>query len=68
MYRPADRESAGTGGGNIGTMKEISGIIIEEYCQNHKTKKAKQLERLVEMSFIDLVELFWEVNAMCADL
>ncbi len=32
-------------------MKEISRIIIEEYCRSHKTKKAKNLERLVEMSY-----------------
>ena len=24
---------------------------IEEYCRNHKTKKAEQLARLVEMSY-----------------
>ena len=32
-------------------MKEISRIIIEEYCQSHDTKKSKQLSRLVEMSY-----------------
>ena len=35
----------------IEKMKEISRIIIVEYCQSHKTKKAKNLERLVEMSY-----------------
>lgn len=32
-------------------MEEISRIRIEEYCWNHKTKKAEQLARLVEMSY-----------------
>lgn len=32
-------------------MKEISRIIIEEYCRSHNTKKSKQLSRLVEMSY-----------------
>ena len=32
-------------------MEEISRMRIEEYCRNHKTKKAEQLARLVEMSY-----------------
>ena len=32
-------------------MEEISRIRIEEYCRNHKTKKAEQLAWLVEMSY-----------------
>ncbi len=32
-------------------MEEISRIRIKEYCRSHKTKKAEQLARLVEMSY-----------------
>ena len=32
-------------------MEEISRMRIEEYCRSHKTKKAEQLARLVEMSY-----------------
>lgn len=32
-------------------MHEYSRILIEEYCFTHKTKKAKILSRLVEMSY-----------------
>ena len=32
-------------------MHEYSRILIEEYCFAHKTKKAKILSRLVEMSY-----------------
>ena len=32
-------------------MEEISRMRIEEYCRSHKPKKAKQLARLVEMSY-----------------
>ena len=33
-------------------MEEYSRILIEEYCEEHpKTKKAKTLSRLVEMSY-----------------
>ena len=33
-------------------MEEYSRILIEEYCEKHsRTKKAKILSRLVEMSY-----------------
>ena len=32
-------------------MRELSRMIIEEYCETHNTKKSKQLSRLVEMSY-----------------
>lgn len=32
-------------------MLEYSRIIIERYCETHKTKKAKFLAYLVEMSY-----------------
>ena len=32
-------------------MDEYSRIVIEHYCQTHKTKKAATLSRLVEMSY-----------------
>ena len=32
-------------------MDEYSRIIIERYCQTHKTKKAATLSRLVAMSY-----------------
>ncbi len=32
-------------------MREISRIIIEEYCHSHDSKKSRRLERLVEMSY-----------------
>ena len=32
-------------------MREISRIIIEEYCSSHDSKKSRMLERLVEMLY-----------------
>ena len=32
-------------------MDEYSKIVIERYCQTHKTKKAATLSRLVAMSY-----------------
>ena len=32
-------------------MDEYSRIVIEQYCQTHKTKKAATLSRLVAMSY-----------------
>ena len=32
-------------------MKEYSRILIEQYCENPKTKKAATLQRLVTMSY-----------------
>ncbi len=32
-------------------MREISRIIIEEYCHSRDSKKSRKLERLVEMSY-----------------
>ncbi|HCW23833.1 MAG TPA: hypothetical protein DGX96_09435 [Lachnospiraceae bacterium] len=32
-------------------MEEISRIVIEHYCNTHRTKKAEILSRLVAMSY-----------------
>ena len=39
-------------------MDEYSRIVIEHYCQTHKTKKAATLSRLVEMSYDQKMCLF----------
>lgn len=32
-------------------MQEYSRILIEEYCINHNSKKSRQLEELLELSY-----------------
>ena len=32
-------------------MNELSRTLIEQYCWSHNSKKSRQLEKLVEMSY-----------------